>query len=65
LVALQGIIILVDWDENGNVTAVAVSTYDEEEYLIDNQEKGEELLCTSRGRLAEKSEKRRELSLSA
>ena len=38
MVAIQGIIVPADWDENGNVTAVAVSTYDDEEYLIDKQE---------------------------
>ena len=43
LVRIRGIIIPADWDEKGNVVAVAVSTYDEVEYLIENNEKGKEL----------------------
>lgn len=43
LVIIRGIIIPADWDEKGNVVAVAVSTYDEVEYLIENNEKGKEL----------------------
>lgn len=31
---LKGIVIPVDWDEKGNVIALAVSTHDEEEYLV-------------------------------
>ena len=44
LVTIRGIVIPADWDEKGNVVAVAVSTYDEVEYVIDRHEKGEELL---------------------
>jgi hypothetical protein len=42
-VTIRGIVIPADWDEKGNVVAVAVSTYDEVEYLIENNEKGKEL----------------------
>ena len=42
-VIIRGIIIPADWDEKGNVFAVALSTYDEVEYLIENNEKGKEL----------------------
>jgi hypothetical protein len=42
-VTIRGIVIPVDWDEKGNVVAVAVSTYDEVEYLIENHEKEKEL----------------------
>lgn len=48
LVTISGIVIPVDWDEKGNVVAVAVSTCDEVEYLIDRHEKGEELLSLIR-----------------
>ena len=41
---IQGLIIPVAWDEKGNVLAVAISTFDEDEYLIDRDEKGEQLL---------------------
>jgi len=43
LVIIRGIVIPADWDERGNVVAIAVSTYDEVEYLIENDEKGKEL----------------------
>ena len=42
-VTIRGIVIPADWDEKGNVVAVAVSTYDEVEYLIENHEKEKEL----------------------
>lgn len=41
---IKGIVIPVDWDEEGKVVAAAISTHDEDEYLIDNDYKGEELL---------------------
>jgi len=34
----------VDWDEKGKVVAAAISTHNEDEHLIDNDYKGEELL---------------------
>jgi hypothetical protein len=40
---LRGVIIPVDWDENGSVKAIAISTHDEEEYLIYKDSKGKEL----------------------
>lgn len=43
MVTIRGIVIPVDWDEEGNIVAIAVSTHDEEEYLICGQDKGEEL----------------------
>jgi hypothetical protein len=43
LVTIRGIVIPADWDEKGNVVAVAVSTYDEIECLIENREKEMEL----------------------
>jgi hypothetical protein len=42
-VTIRGIVIPADWDEKGNVVAVAVSTYDEVDYLIENHEKENEL----------------------
>ncbi len=43
LITLKGIIIPVDWDNKGNVIAVAISTDREEEYLICNDDKGKGL----------------------
>jgi hypothetical protein len=33
-VTLRGVVIPVDWDSEGKVTATAISTHHEEEYLI-------------------------------
>ena len=35
-VTAVGVIIPVEWDQKGNPQAYAISTYDEQEYLIDN-----------------------------
>lgn len=43
LTTLTGIVIPVDWDEEGNVLAVAISSPDEQEYLIKQDAKGREL----------------------
>ncbi len=48
LSTIRGIVIPVGWDEKGNVDAAAISTYDEDEYLIDNHDKGRELLALIR-----------------
>jgi 5S rRNA maturation endonuclease (ribonuclease M5) len=42
---IKGLIIPVDWDGKGNVIATAISTYFEEEYLIDDTAWGEELIA--------------------
>ena len=34
----------MDWNEKGSVVALAISTPNEDEYLIDNDYKGKELL---------------------
>ena len=39
----RGVIIPVEWDENGNVVAIAISTHGEDEYIIEDEGKGEEL----------------------
>ena len=44
LSVISGIIIPVEWSEEGDITGIALSTYDEEEYLITNHEKIEELI---------------------
>lgn len=43
-ITIRGIVIPVDWDEKGKVVAVGVSACDEEEYLVDKDYKGQELL---------------------
>ena len=44
IITVRGIVIPVDWDEKGKVIATALSTHTEDEYLIDHDYKGKELL---------------------
>ncbi|MCJ7687244.1 MAG: hypothetical protein MUO68_23445 [Desulfobacteraceae bacterium] len=44
LITIRGIVIPVDWDEKGNVVGVAISTFNEDEYLVDRNEKSAELM---------------------
>ncbi|MBC8456872.1 MAG: hypothetical protein H8D67_02615 [Deltaproteobacteria bacterium] len=45
LITIRGVVIPVDWDEKGSVVAIAISTPNEDEYLIDKDHlKGKELL---------------------
>jgi len=41
LITIRGIVLPMDWDEKGNVVAVALSAFNEEEYLVERDEKGE------------------------
>jgi len=36
LITIRGLIIPVNWDERGKVTAIAASTFDEQEYLLEH-----------------------------
>jgi len=44
LITIRGIVVPVDWDEKGRVVYLAISTFDEDEYLVDKDEKGAALL---------------------
>ncbi|MBI4720899.1 MAG: hypothetical protein HY770_06705 [Chitinivibrionia bacterium] len=44
LTTITGVIIPADWDRDGNIPGVAISTHDEDEYLIQKQAKGSEML---------------------
>lgn len=44
LTTVRGIVIPVDWDEEGNALAAAISSPDEQEYFIEQDSKGKELL---------------------
>ena len=44
LFKIQGLIIPSTWDKDGNVLAVAVTTFDEDEYIVDGDEKGRQLI---------------------
>jgi hypothetical protein len=43
MMRIQGIVVPIDWDEDGNVTSVTIATHEEEEFLIRNGDKVEEL----------------------
>ena len=44
----KGLVIPTDWDERGNVSAVIISTHNEEEYAVKLNRKGRELLSLIR-----------------
>ena len=64
LITIRGLVTPVAWDEKGHITAVAVSTFDEDEYLIDKVDKWQQLLSLIRkeveicGELREESGKK-------
>jgi len=43
-ITTTGVVVPADWDRDGNIFAVAISTPQEEEYLIENDAVGQELL---------------------
>ena len=51
-ITVHGLIIPIEWDEGGNVAAIAVSTFDEDEYLIELDEMGERLMALLREEIA-------------
>jgi hypothetical protein len=42
-VTIRGIVIPADWDEDGNVVAIAVSSFDEVNYLVEKDKTGKQL----------------------
>ena len=40
LTTIRGLVTPYEWDEKGNVIALTISTFDEEEYLIDEGTQG-------------------------
>ena len=51
LATITGLLMPADWDEKGNIIAAVISTYSEEEYLIDQDSRNEELLTFVRQRV--------------
>ncbi|MBC8178570.1 MAG: hypothetical protein ISR61_00270 [Desulfobacteraceae bacterium] len=43
-ITIKGIVVPVDWDGKGRVIGVAISTFNEDEYLVDRNEKGADLM---------------------
>ena len=50
LATIRGLVTPVTWDDKGNVLAAAISTHFEEEYLVDDNARGEELIAFLRQR---------------
>lgn len=48
LITIRGLIMPVNWDERGKVTAIAASTFDEEEYLLEYNKKIDQLFSLLR-----------------
>ena len=48
LTTIRGLIIPVNWDDRGEVTEIATSTFDEEEYLLDYNKKIDRLFSLIR-----------------
>ena len=44
LATITGVIVPADWDRQGNVTGVSISAFDEEEYVVQQQVRGAELI---------------------
>ena len=42
--SIIGIIVPLDWDDDDNITEIAIQTIDEEEYIIKHNKKGIELM---------------------
>ena len=51
MVTINGIVIPIEWDDIGNVMAIALSTFDEKEYVIDKRGRGIELISHLREEL--------------
>jgi len=50
-VTIRGLIVPMDWDQRGTIKGVAISTPSEEEYRIELDRRGEELLAFVRARV--------------
>jgi len=44
LARITGVIVPADWDRQGNVIGVSISGFDEQEYLVQKQARGAELI---------------------
>ena len=45
---IQGIVIPAGWDEKGNVTAISIFTFDEQEYIVEKDKIGKQLMSSIR-----------------
>ena len=45
MVVIRGVVIPINWDDQGNVVQIAISSHDEVEYMVEKRGKGDELLA--------------------
>ena len=50
-IIIRGIVIPVAWNEKGDVISVAIATYNEGKYLVENNVKGQQLFSLLRKRV--------------
>ena len=50
-ITIRGIVIPVAWNKEGDVISVAIVTYNEEKYLVENNVKGQQLFSLLRKRV--------------
>jgi hypothetical protein len=60
LITIHGLITPAAWDEEGNVIATAISTFDEEEYLLDSYDMERELMSHIRKEVVVTAEVRKD-----
>jgi hypothetical protein len=48
LTTIRGLVIPVEWDEDGNIRNLAISTYDEDEYWIEMDQRIKQLMSIVR-----------------
>jgi hypothetical protein len=50
-ITIRGLVVPVEWDDKGNILNLVISTFDEDEYLIELDQRGKQLnLCHSYGK---------------
>lgn len=50
-ITIRGIVIPVAWNEKGDIISVAIATYNEGKYLVENSVKGQQLFSLLRKRV--------------
>ena len=44
LIKIHGIVLPIEWDKQGNIQSICISTFDEEEYLVEKDKTGRQLM---------------------
>jgi hypothetical protein len=51
LTTIKGLVIPVEWDDKGNIRNLVISTFDEDEYIIEPDQAGKQLMSSIRKEL--------------